>query len=343
MFVPDSAFPELEAGLPTTVTFVNNSPSLLDIRLCWSVGGAMTIDPPFPSGAPMPASNYSGVPAGGAAMLPNADALTTGALTLVAINANWLANDETRPDGRVYSCADRLARNGPGSVDPTIVHPLALSSGIRRGAASIVVIGGCLGGDSRAIANPAPCGAGWDPVKGNLNAQVLEVARLPTVDAGGLKVQAAQLSPALAAMAGDAGVSVSFGSPGEAGVLAVLARQGDIEPPTPTPVQVGTDLAAFGQLGFGVEFASAVAPMDSGVDAALDAAAPTWLLWMNLVQAQSLVDPSADPRTYFGAHATYVVAILGDPTAASPFSDASYEGYGLHLLVLPSRPQEAGP
>jgi hypothetical protein len=79
------------------------------------------------------------------------------------------------------------------------------------------------------------------------------------------------------------------------------------------------------------------------VDAALDAAAPTWLVWMNLVQAQSLVDPSADPRTYFGAHATYVVAILGDPTAASPFSDASYEGYGLHLLVLPSQPQEAGP
>jgi hypothetical protein len=343
MFVPDSAFPEVEAGLPTTVTFVNNSPSLLDIRLCWSVGGTMTSDPPFPSGAPMPASNYSGVPAGGAAMLPNAEALTTGTLAFVAINANWLASDEMRPGGRVFSCADRLARNGSGTVDPTIVHPLASTSGIRRGEASIVVIGGCLGGDSRAIANPAPCGPGWDPSKGNLNAQVLEVARLPTIDAGGLEVQAAQLSPALAAMAGDAGVSVSFGSAGEAGVLAVLARQGDIEPPAPTPVQVGTDLAAFGQLGFGVEFASAVTPMDSGTDAALDAAAPTWLVWMNLAQAQSLVDPSADPRTYFGAHATYVVAILGDPTAASPFSDAGYEGYGLHLLVLPSQPQEAGP
>jgi len=182
---------------------------------------------------------------------------------------------------------------------------------------------------------------------------VLDVGLLPAADAGQLQVRAAQLSPALAAVAGDAGVRVSFGTPGNAGVVALLSREGDIEPPAPRLVQVGNDLAAFGQLGFRVDLANGGRTVDGGVDAGIEAGADAAtdaghdpvaqeLLWMTLAQAQSLVDPSTDPRTYFGQSTPYVVAVLGDPAAGSPFSDASYDGYGLHILVLPSRPKGAG-
>jgi hypothetical protein len=107
----------------------------------------------------------------------------------------------------------------------------------------------------------------------------------------------------------------------------LLAGEDDIEPPTPTSLEIGTDLAAFGQLGFGVD----------GVE--LDAATSPHF-WTSLAQAQSLVDPTADPRVYFGTNATYVAVVLGDPSAPSPFSagDAAYDGRGLHVLILASLP-----
>jgi hypothetical protein len=59
--------------------------------------------------------------------------------------------------------------------------------------------------------------------------------------------------------------------------------------------------------------------------------------WTSLSQALQLTDPQVDPGTYYAFGGIYVVAIVGDPTASSPFSsdpDASYDGTGLHVLVV---------
>jgi hypothetical protein len=37
---------------------------------------------------------------------------------------------------------------------------------------------------------------------------------------------------------------------------------------------------------------------------------------------------------FFGQPRTYVVAVLGDPTAPPAFGDGGFDGTGLHLLVL---------
>jgi hypothetical protein len=65
---------------------------------------------------------------------------------------------------------------------------------------------------------------------------------------------------------------------------------------------------------------------------------------MSLAEAQSLVAPGMDPRSYYGnGAATYVVAVMGDPAsphAVDTSGDAGYDGRGLHVLVLPSQPPQ---
>lgn len=136
------------------------------------------------------------------------------------------------------------------------------------------------------------------------------------------------LSPALAAAVGDAGaVSVSFGANGSASAVASLSGEDDVEPVPPTPVAIG-GLASYGQLGFQV---GAAAPGDAGMRP----------LWMSLAESMSLVNPTSDPRAYYGLDATYVAAIIGDPATPWPTSDndaGTYDGTGLHVLVLPVGP-----
>ena len=142
-----------------------------------------------------------------------------------------------------------------------------------------------------------------------------------------MAVQTALLSPALEQTLAGAAVSVSFGPTGTAATLTQLQSDGVLAPSSPAILSLGTDLAAFGTLGFGVDGPPG------------DAAAASHL-WMSLAQAQSLVDPAADPRVYFGTGSTYLAAVIGDPNAPAPFqtSGPAYDGRGLHVLVLPSLP-----
>jgi hypothetical protein len=335
--------------IPPTVTFVHASPSLNDTRLCWTLpgpggAGALTGAAPFPSGAPMPASNFPGLPVGGAVQLsPAADIATAsaaGPVELYAIDAEVLAREasSTSPS----SCEAVLCLENPNPSAPCLrpnedywhVGTLPASS-IAASGPTFVALAGCLGTAIDSSASAARCGSSWDAVAGNLHVEVLHVATLPrgedvgaASDAGLLAVQSALLSPAIATSLADGGpLRISFGAAGDASTMTLLAGEDDIEPPTPTSLEIGTDLAAFGQLGFGVD----------GVD--LDAATSPHF-WTSLAQAQSLVDPTADPRVYFGTNATYVAVVLGDPSAPSPFSagDAAYDGRGLHVLILASLP-----
>jgi hypothetical protein len=60
---------------------------------------------------------------------------------------------------------------------------------------------------------------------------------------------------------------------------------------------------------------------------------------MSLAQAQQLIDPTQDPRDFFGQPRTYLIAVLGDPLAPHAFAPSdgeggAYDGTGLHLLVV---------
>jgi len=347
---PPEGGAEAAPPVPPTVTFVHASPSLSSTRLCWTVptagdaGGTLSDEAPFPSGAPMPASNFPGLPVGGAVQLSPATELAastgSGTVDLYAIDAEVLALEATSTSASCEAllCLESSSANPP----PACLRPnkdywragtLPMNA-IAASGPTFVALAGCLGTALDPAATAARCGSSWDSVAGNLHVEVLHVAtQLPaasaTLEGGVLSVQSALLSSALATSIGDSGaVRISFGAAGDASAVALLSQEGDVEPGAPAALDIGTDLAAFGQLGFGVD--------EVGADAA---GSP--LLWTSLAQAQSLVEPTADPRVYFGARATYVALVVGDPAAPSPFSttgDAAYDGRGLHVLVLASLP-----
>src|SRR5580658_6437075 len=204
--------------IPPTVTFVHASPSLNDTRLCWTLpgpggAGALTGAAPFPSGAPMPASNFPGLPVGGAVQLsPAADIATAsaaGPVELYAIDAEVLAREasSTSPS----SCEAVLCLENPNPSAPCLrpnedywhVGTLPASS-IAASGPTFGALAGCLGTAIDSAASAARCGSSWDAVAGNLHVEVLHVATLPrgedvgaASDAGLLAVQSALLSPAI--------------------------------------------------------------------------------------------------------------------------------------------------
>jgi hypothetical protein len=312
--------------LQTGALFVNASPDLPDLRLCWKVDGVdggvgeySNTDVPFPSGAPAPASNYPALPIGGASALADASSLVGTNLTIVGIPASAFATLEmgvTPP----RDCATLL---GPATTAGSIVDVFTLDTftvpaGIIAGSTSVIALAGCPANDPNG--SVSRCGSGWTSASGNLHADAVP---LYPVDAGGggqLGVQAAQLSPALAQAGGPA--IVSFGPQGATMPIATLMGEGTSAPPMATYLTIGADAGAYDTLGFGVD----VMGVDGGPGH----------LWMSLEQSLELTQgPMVNPAVYYSMVDTYVVAVIGDPNAAPPFTDASFDGTGLHILVIP--------
>jgi hypothetical protein len=311
----------------TTVIFLHASPSLPSVRLCWGPDPSRPVAlPPFPATNEMPASNYAGIPVGGAAWLTDA---TGGANMLggvvYAIRARNIAGGQLAAKG----CDELICTPGTSTFCQMLnadYWPLGSLGSLLVGGTNVVAIEGCLGADDP-LASPERCGPTWNAATGNLHLEVVQVPSAALDDAG-LMVQAAQLSPGLQALVGDASsTSVSFGPQEDAAMpIAQLANEGDLLPSLPTAVALSGGLSTFGQLGFAVDVAGANASAAGH-------------LWMSLAQAQQLVSPAQDPTAYYGAGGTYVVAVLGDPNAPHAFAtnaDGGYDGRGLHLLLLPT-------
>jgi hypothetical protein len=281
---------------------------------------------PFPANNEMPASNYAGIPVGGAAWLPDA----TGVPSMLGGEVFAIRAKLITVNPPATTCDQYLCAPGGGqyclmqNMDYWDVGPLG---SLLAGGANVVAIEGCLGVGDDPLATAARCGATWNAATGNLHLEVVQIPAAAPDDAG-LLVQAAQLSPGLQALGGDAGTTtISFGPQDDAQApIAQLAQEGDLLPLTPTTIGLPSGLPTFGQLGFAVDVAGA------------DASAAGHL-WMSLAQAQELVSPAESPASYYGAGGTYVVAVLGDPDAPHAFAanaDGGYDGRGLHLLLLPS-------
>ncbi len=312
---------------PPGVLLVNASPSMKAQVFCWSVGTNPSPSMqfrPYPWATPMPASNYAGVPPGGAVALPDATTMTGGDLTVYALDAyavaQLLQGADCSSKPSLCSCSTVMSKL---TTLEQYQLPTIAGGSIVPGATVVLWLRGCLLGDQRASLQR--CGTDWMPTTGNLRMDLASVpgALLPAPEAGVFSVQAAQLSPALALAAGDAGAVVSFGAQGAADASAVATVIGPDQILPAAPLQVGTNipLASFGQLGFSVDV-----PGDGGAH-----------LWMSLASSLNLVDPTQNPAAYFAQPTSYLVALVGDPAGAPPGAgpDASYDGTGLHLLVLP--------
>jgi hypothetical protein len=323
----DAAADAMEA--PPGAILVHASPSLRDLVFCWSVGsdaGLSMTATPYPWGTPMPASNYPGVPVGGAVGLADASSMMGGDLSVVAFDAKVIAQALNGVDcSASNTCSCNALMNNP-AVDISDIHhmPVIPGGAIVPGATVVLWVHGCFGTNDDPKASVQRCGSDWTPATGNLRMDLASIpgASLPPPDAGIFAVQAAQLSPALAVLAGSTPVVVSYGTQGaaDASVVTSLSTPGQILPNAPLQVATNIPLASFGQLGF-------------AVDVVNDAGGAH--LWMSLARSLDLVDPTQNPAQYFAQPTSYLVAAVGDPAATPPDTDAAYDGTGLHLLVLP--------
>jgi hypothetical protein len=340
---------EAAAPLVTSVLFVNAIPSGFSggdssLRFCWSTGsgfgGQLLGDAggfdggfePFPAGTPMPESNFPGVALGSAVLLSDAAALT-GMLTLYAIRAIKLEQYHERdsPCDKLI-CPSSLS----GCLDSTDYFKLPPIA-VQRGAANLVVVEGCPPQDT--LASPSRtggCGASYDPALGNLHAEVVSVVPSKPAEAG-IEVQVAQFSQGLANVLGDAGAAtVSFAQlaqDGSAGTTALstittVGNEGQLAPSLPVSLPLGGLLASYGDVGIRLDLPAG------------EAGAPSYFL--TLAQAQQLVAPAMDPRLYYGGLGTYVIAIVGDPSAPAPFATGpeagTYDGTGLHFVIAQAQP-----
>jgi hypothetical protein len=306
-FPNDSA---LRFCLATSVDDVAGTANLLAIQ-------------PLPSGAPMPLSNFPGVALGSAALLPDAAA---GSFTLFAIDALSIA--QRAPDE--VTC-DMIVRHGDLFQEGRDYFEIGAVT-LTPNASTLVAVGGCAPQTLLENHNPRGCGSSWEAGPGNLSVEGQPVA--PTQTAlGQIAFQTIQLSPGLAEQVGEAGVTVS--------VDWLPVDGGDAATPS---YPLGTFLSA-GQMAT----RAATVPLPSpdfdqvGITLHLPAGdSGTNDLFTSLAQAAQLVDPTADPATYYAANGTYVVAIVGDPSAPAPFAtgrDAGiYDGAGLHVIVVLAQP-----
>jgi hypothetical protein len=305
---------------PTSAVFVHASPDLGDMRLCWRAGTAAYANAPaFPDGAPAAASNYPAIPVGGSASLADATSLLGGDLTIVAISAAWLHLYEDT-DASTADCSTLMGMGGSSlmSLHESVTTFTVPAGTVVAGETNVIALAGCPLGDTSGTV--ARCGAGFAPATGNLHVDVVPLSPVPATGTTQLAVQAAQLSPALAVLAGDAGTVVSYGTQTTTSPIATLAGEGSSGPSMPTVLtqSAGT---YYGTYGFGVNV--------QGVDGG-----PGGQLWMSLEQSLELIDPMQDPSIYYTASTSYVVAVIGNPSSAFA-PDASFDGTGLHILVLP--------
>jgi hypothetical protein len=313
---------DAEAGA-TTVIFLHASPSLPSVRLCWDGAANHLVGlPPFPANNEMPASNYAGIPVGGAVWLDDAQGQGMLGGKVYAVRAKLLA--ELPP-----ATCDQLIcpPGGQNCLVPNAEYwPVGILGSLLTGATNVVAIEGCLGADDP-LATLERCGPTWNAATGNLHLEVVQIPASAPDDGGGLLVQAAQLSPGLQALVGDAGVTttISFGPQDDAQApIAQFTREGDLLPSAPASIALPAGLSTFGQLGFAV---------DVGAQAST-----AGHLWMSLAQAQQLVSPAENPAAYYGAGGTYVVAVLGDPGAPHAFAmdaDGGYDGEGCTCSCCP--------
>jgi hypothetical protein len=339
---------EAEAAAPvTSALFVNAMPSGVSgtaegygdgsFRFCWSTPGSLILGQPSEDGggafpfptAPMPASNFPGVALGSAVLMPDASSLV-GIVTIYAIRSLLLENNKHSGD----SCPELLggtSKELAPNIDYFTLGPVV----VKPGVANVIVVEGCLAELYAPGANTQVCGSSWDPALGNLHAEALTAASSGSVDSGPA-VQVAQLSTGLAQLLADAGtanLSLAALDPdgGSTTILqniASVSAEGQILPDAALPLPLDGSLPSYSNLGLRLDLPGN------------DAGARTFFL--TLAQAQQLVDPTVDPRVYYGGQGTYLIGIVGDPNGVPPFATTpeggTYDGTGLHFLVVQAQP-----
>lgn len=344
------ASPSLDSGadavavVPQTraMLAVNASPDLDDIRLCVAAGGGgptrwiTNYAIPDDVNAPMPQSNYPGIPRGGGVVLPAIRELGRGSVTVFAVRASMIIHD-VPGSANARQCGDLIcATSAAGCLNANAeyfqlpdVGPVPLADG-----SYLLAVTGCIPSLFDPAGSVARCGPQYTPAGGNLGVTTAKLDTSAHADPNQMGAQVAQLAPGiddafLPDGGSDAGVTVGYGPLGvdDAGAplassLRYLGVSALVSREVPSAMTEGL-------------FASV------GVTVSVDGRA-TPALALTLAGIQKLSDPTELPDQFFKGQTSYLFAIVGDPTAPQQLTapdgglNASYDGHGLHVIALPT-------
>jgi hypothetical protein len=224
--------------------------------------------------------------------------------------------------GKIYVINERVVRTGIGDTSPATCGELVGTTSPKRlaenndfhavpepiteplgsGRVQLLAITGC---GSQAFldfikAPSSSCGDGWDNVKGNLKARVVDVpaASRPSES---VPVQVFPMSSAIEAFRKGGTLSVTFGKLSEVELPTKLDPGAPyVGGPLSQIVFDQSDTAVYGTHGFRVE----ITPPSTS----------TFRVEQTLAGVQQLSAPNDLPTTYYRAASSYALVLLGDPT-----------------------------
>jgi hypothetical protein len=346
--IGDAGFGDAAAPGPTSLIAVHAALGVADLRLCFKVGvradGSDAKVLPIPAlpddpSKPMPYTNYPGIPLSQSAPIPIPSALATGYVTPYVVEADRVAAVYgSRPCDQLI-CSDPTCMGASDSWKLPVIQ----ASLLVPHETNLLVVTGCRQNNPDIGLNAARCGAGYDPVAGNLHAVVVS---LHTTETQTLAAQYIQLSPAIDP---SWSTSVSFGriDGGALTAIATNAPSGQLVPaggvvpslPFVTPATLA-DEEAYGVTVTLATTSSPDASTEAGTDGGdAEAGPPTYTFPLSLVRSTS--NPLAAPGAFF--QGPFVFALVGDPSVpqwqltpdASP-TQANLSA--LHIEAIPVLP-----
>lgn len=314
---------------------VHGSPNLPAFRLCFGtlspsgyLMGSSTGIRPLPDRDLMPDSNVVGVEIGSAVRLKPLQ----GPDLTVDATAHAFAIPEVyvRPGGSTdLPCSARICPTTSSGTclpkDPQVpgqrgFYDLGqLPAGATQENVQLLAVHGCVAGSVDGGAGATSCGAGYDPLVGNAQLDLLPLTAYKTETPAQFFVQVAQLSGAVVGTA----LSVRFGDlAGKKEDIALSADFGQIAP-AGSPQIFELDRSApgiYASTGFDITFGQQV-------------------FAKSLAEIQLVTAPQAVPDDLYSAKSNFVLLLLGDPAlsdgSGNALSPMTEPGLLLHLLVVP--------
>jgi hypothetical protein len=254
-------------------------------------------------------SNYPAVALGSGALWSNVGSATSSYVVPYVLDAQQLANSS----GDGAKTCDALVCNGGSCLEQNngwIALDGIDATTFSSSRAILLAVTGCPQGTGSA----AQCGAGYDPVGGNLHATWIALSDSTGTDDA--FAQLAQLSPNF----GAATVTSVYADDAS---LASALPYSSIAPPASLPVPSPSMPGAY------------------AVDT-LTAMGDAGALTLSLADITRLTDPSLLPSDLFAPASNILIGIVGDPSSTvaqiDAGGDASYDGHGLHMIAVPMNP-----
>jgi hypothetical protein len=288
--------------------------------------------PPQPDSKVMPEANVVGVEMGSVVRI---DPLVAPGKVYV-INESEVRTGLGDPSrGRCGDLVSKTASNRLTEDNDYHVIPESITQPLGNGHVQLLAITGC---GSQAFLNSlgtpsSSCGAGWDAIKGNLKARVVDV---PAASRAGetVPVQVFAMSSAIEAFRKEGTLAVSFGKLADGSLATKLDPGAAYVGGPPTQITFdAADSAVYGTHGFRVE----VTPPG----------AATARVNQSLADVQQLSAPNDLPTTYFRAASSYALVLLGDPAHTAQLPDGGANAdfsarRAVHFVAVPVLEPTAG-